>query len=375
MDEKASPRCAAIVAGLVCLDIFPGLNFIESEAFDRNFIPGRVIEAGPTVMATGGAVSNTGLALARQGVETRLIGKIGQDPIGEIVKGLYLQQGQHLADGLIVDPQLMTGHSFVINPNGQERRFISHSGANNSFRYADIAEEDFSRYGIFHFGYPSAMRDMMIREGEQLELLYRKVKQTGITTSLDTAMVDPSRLSGQTDWRSIFKKTLPFVDLFLPSFEEILYMLNQDRFEMVHSSEELLNSADDTLLHDLSQELLDMGTAIVMIKMGHRGLYLRTASKSRLENMGRAMPANLSAWADLVLIQPSYKVNVKGTTGAGDACIAGFLAALLRDLSPQDSAKAANAVAATCCEEADALSGIQNWEQICRRINQGWETL
>ena len=375
MDEKATPRYAAIVAGLVCLDIFPGLTLIEPEAFDRNFIPGRVIEAGPTVMATGGAVSNTGLALARQDVETRLIGKIGKDPIGEIVKGLYLQQGPHLADGLITDPQLMTGHSFVINPNGQERRFLYHSGANDSFRYADIAEEDFSHYGIFHFGYPSAMRDMMIREGEQLELLYRNVKQTGITTSLDTAMVDPSRLSGQTDWRSIFRKTLPFVDLFLPSFEEILYMLNQDRFEMYPSSDELLDSADDTLLHDLSQELLDMGTAIVMIKMGHRGLYLRTASKSRLENMGRAMPADLSACADLVLVQPSYKVNVKGTTGAGDACIAGFLAALLRDLSPQDSAKAANAVAATCCEKADALSGIQNWEQICRRINQGWETL
>jgi len=63
---------------------------------------------------------------------------------------------------------------------------------------------------------------------------------------------------------------------------------------------------------------------------------------------------------------------VIGTTGAGDATIAGFLAALLRDLPPDEAMNAALAVGACNVEAADALSGIRSWCETLQRINAGW---
>jgi hypothetical protein len=64
---------------------------------------------------------------------------------------------------------------------------------------------------------------------------------------------------------------------------------------------------------------------------------------------------------------------VVGTTGAGDAAIAGFLSGLLRGLSPAATLTAAAAVGACCVEADDALSGIQPWEETSRRVATGWE--
>ena len=79
------------------------------------------------------------------------------------------------------------------------------------------------------------------------------------------------------------------------------------------------------LLSDLGQELLDLGTKIVGLKLGERGLYLRTASRAALEAMGRICPSDPAAWADREMWTPCFQVNVVGTTGAGDATIAGEL--------------------------------------------------
>ena len=122
--SDAKPRFSAIAAGTVCLDIFPGLASVKVTDFERDFMPGRVVETDATVFSTGGSVSNTGLALVRLGVKTRLIGKIGRDPFGEIVSDFYRKSGESLTDGLQTDPDLMTSHSFVISPSGEDRRFI-----------------------------------------------------------------------------------------------------------------------------------------------------------------------------------------------------------------------------------------------------------
>jgi sugar/nucleoside kinase (ribokinase family) len=65
-------------------------------------------------------------------------------------------------------------------------------------------------------------------------------------------------------------------------------------------------------------------------------------------------------------------VNVVGTTGSGDATIAGFISALLRDMCPEEAITAAVAVGACNVEAADALSGIRPWEETMRRVHGGW---
>jgi sugar/nucleoside kinase (ribokinase family) len=89
--------------------------------------------------------------------------------------------------------------------------------------------------------------------------------------------------------------------------------------------------------------------------------------------MGRASPVDCSAWADQELWAPSYQVVVVGTTGSGDAAIAGFISGLLRGLSPEETLKAASAVGACNVEAADALSGIRSWEATLAREADGWQ--
>jgi hypothetical protein len=66
---------------------------------------------------------------------------------------------------------------------------------------------------------------------------------------------------------------------------------------------------------------------------------------------------------------------VAGTTGSGDATIAGFLAALLHDKTIDEALEVAVAESACNVEAPDAYSGIRTWDETIERINRGWERL
>jgi sugar/nucleoside kinase (ribokinase family) len=179
------------------------------------------------------------------------------------------------------------------------------------------------------------------------------------------AFPDPASAAGKADWRAILRKTLPYVDIFVPSLDEILFMLKED------APAELSMA----FLHNVAGELLSLGAKMVLLKLGGRGLYLRTAALENLQGFGRACPAELKEWAGFENWSPCYQVEVGGTTGAGDATIAGFLAGLLRGLSPGEALEAGLAVGACCVERPDALSGILPWEETWQRIHAGWPKL
>ncbi|WJH34414.1 PfkB family carbohydrate kinase [Paenibacillus sp. CC-CFT747] len=66
---------------------------------------------------------------------------------------------------------------------------------------------------------------------------------------------------------------------------------------------------------------------------------------------------------------------MKGTTGAGDCTIAGFLGGMLKGLSLEDALLRAVAVGACNVEETDALSGIPPWECVNERLAGAWPQL
>jgi sugar/nucleoside kinase (ribokinase family) len=115
-----------------------------------------------------------------------------------------------------------------------------------------------------------------------------------------------------------------------------------------------------------------MGAKIAGFKLGHRGFYVRTAKASALAALGTARPADPEAWACQEMWAPVFVVDVVGTTGAGDATIAGFLSALLRGMSLSEAVTAAVAVGACNVEAADALGGIRPWDETWRRVRGGW---
>ena len=60
-----------------------------------------------------------------------------------------------------------------------------------------------------HLGYPPLMRSLYRNGGEEMIAILKKAKETGVTTSVDTAYPDPSSEAALQDWEEIFKSTLP----------------------------------------------------------------------------------------------------------------------------------------------------------------------
>ena len=74
-------------------------------------VPGRLTNVGAADIHTGGAVSNTGLAMKFFGADTVLMGKIGDDAFGRMVLDIYRRHG--VEGGMIVS-QDTTSYSVVV---------------------------------------------------------------------------------------------------------------------------------------------------------------------------------------------------------------------------------------------------------------------
>ena len=61
--------------------------------------------------------------------------------------------------------------------------------------------------------------------------MYARVKALGVTTSLDSCGIDPLSPVGRINWELILERTIPFVDIFMPSAEELCYMLDRERLK------------------------------------------------------------------------------------------------------------------------------------------------
>jgi len=368
---------AAVVAGHICLDIIPAVEKTAG-GFGDFLVPGRMCGIGPAVISTGGAVSNTGLALHRLGISTRMIGKVGEDLFGRAIIDILDGYGPELSNGMVVAGGEQTSYSIVISPPGTDRMILHCTGANDTFTVRDIDPAALAGARLFHFGYPPAMAEMYSGDGRELEQVFRIAKQEGLTTTLDTSVPDPETGSGKADWREIFRRSLPLVDVFMPSIEELLYMIdrkNFDRLEREHGSD-IAAGVDGLMLGSLSETLIEMGTAMAVIKLGGRGIYVRTADdKSRIAGMGRGVPEDAEAWVGREMAAPCFRVEVAGNTGSGDSTAAGFIAGLLKGLSPDMAMTSALAVGAFNVEKPDAVSGIPAWNKVEERIASEWPRL
>lgn len=352
----------AVVAGHICLDVIP--KFASREG-DTLIEPGKLIIVGPVVTATGGSVANTGLALHRLGISTQLIGKVGSDLFGHAVLDIIRSHDPALVEHMIVGPD-DTSYTVVISPPGVDRSFFHYPGANETFDPADVEASSFGKARLLHFGYPPLMRRTYEDGGRRLADLMKRAKDAGLTTSLDMAYPDLNSEAARVDWVSFLERILPHVDVFLPSLDEMLFMLDK--------TDDVDEDTDHAAaLSDIAARIIEMGSAAAVLKLGDQGLYLRTVDDEvRLEAMGACAPADLSAWTQRELLTSCFSVDVVGTTGAGDCTIAGFLAGLMKGLSPADVMIGAVATGAFNVESADANSGIPDWDRLQARVASGW---
>lgn len=167
-------------------------------------------------------------------------------------------------------------------------------------------------------------------------------------------MIDEQGASGTLDWQRILSRTLPFVDLFVPSIDETLLMLRPRDHRAWAAGELKLTLA---YLHDFADTLLQSGVnAIAGFKLGSFGIFLKTRAGD---------------WA----YHPAFLVDVAGTTGAGDSAYAGLISAFVKKLTIEEMARWACAVGASNVEQPDAISGVRSWGDTAKRLVTGWKTL
>ncbi len=359
-----------ISAGHICVDIAPQFIQAASEcSVERIFRPGALTVVGPAAVSAGGGAANVGLAAQRLGLNLSLMGKCGDDLLGQTLLAVLERASPQCAAGMRISPGEHTGYTVALAVPGVDRLFLHFPGANDTFTAADIDLDLVAASRLFYFGYPPLMATMYADNGSELAKLLAGVKGRGVTTALDMALPDPAGDAGKADWQSIVAAALPNVDVFAPSVEELTFMLRRDEYDQLTAAGDILDRLTPGLLRGLADHCLSQGAAVAAIKCGRHGVYVRSAPAERIAAMGSAAP-DPAGWADREIFAPAYHVErVVSATGAGDSAVAGLLAALLRGADLATAADYACAVGAQNVQAVDPVSGVRSWEQTTAQLS------
>ncbi len=281
--------------------------------------PGLLERIDSIAIYSGGCAMSAGIDMAKIGLNTAVIGKVGADSFGSYLCG-ELEKYNVNTEGIATDDKVQTSASVVISASNGERSFLHTVGANGTFCYADVNWDVIEKSRIV-FVAGTMLMDAF--DGEDCARVLKKCKEMGKTTVLDTAWDSRGR------WMQVLAPCMPYIDVFMPSIDEAIALADGE--------EDPVKIAD---------KFFDMGVKQVVIKLGSRGCYLRET---------RA--------AEGVTI-PCFKVKAIDTTGAGDSFCAGFLSGMAKGLSFTECGRFANAVGAHCVQAMGASTGIRSYEEI-----------
>jgi sugar/nucleoside kinase (ribokinase family) len=356
-----------VVAGHLCLDLYPRFETAIATGRIADVLrPGTLVNMGGMALSAGGTVSNVGIAMKIFGCRVAFMAKLGDDPLGRVTRELLEAHGS--AEGLALSPGTDSSYTVILAPPNIDRLFLHCPGANDRFTAADINQAVLERARLFHFGYPTLMRSMFADGGEELARILHQARSVGLTVSLDTSLPDPTSPSGKADWRSIYRRALPHVGLFLPSIEETFCTLHPQEYlrrKEQAGGQELIDHVRPEEFSRFAEEYLELGCAIAVIKAGHNGWYVRTGGRERIAGLGRAAPRDPASWADRELWCPAFVVDrIASAAGSGDCSIAGFLTGLLNAHPLEECLKLANAAGAMNLRALDTFSGLPSWEEL-----------
>ena len=352
-----------VVGGHLCLDIIPEIGGKEVYNISEFMIPGKLIEVKKAVLSTGGAVSNTGITLKKLGFKVSFMAKVGEDHFGNVIIDILKSYGA--TEGIKKDKDVSSSYTVVIAVPGIDRIFLHNPGANNYFYADDLDFEIIKKSMLFHFGYPPLMKSIFEDDGKELKKLFQKIKSLNVSTSLDMALPDPNSEAGKANWKKILKEVLPYVDFFEPSLEEALYFVNKEMFMNSRAAGvDIIKDLDIDEIREIGDKFISYGAKVVFIKMGERGIYLRSTGKKDLMNTSILSDKMKDEWGDREIWSPSFSTEkIASATGAGDAAIGGFLAAIISGKTPEESLKIASTVGYENLQALDAISGIKSWDE------------
>lgn len=280
---------------------------------------GELVMTEQMILTIGGCASNAAVDLAKMGVQPTVIGRVGNDPFGRIVREM-LEGYQIDTSAMKVSPSRPTSQTMIVNVAGQDRRFIHIFGANADFNAADIPSDLVGRCKVLYVGGYLLMPAL---SQDELVPIFAAARKAGAKTVLDVAT------PGKADYLSKLTRLLPHVDVFLP---------NNDEAELILAEHDPLRQAE---------AFRKIGAGTVVITMGGEGALLVN---------------------DRVRLRAGvYPVEYVDGSGGGDAFDAGYIYGLLHGLDAEGCLKVASALGASCVRAIGTTPGVFT-EAECREF-------
>jgi 2-dehydro-3-deoxygluconokinase len=269
-------------------------------------------------LGMGGAESNVAIGVARLGVPATWIGRLGDDPIGDLIERQLLAERvrclvqRDLAPTAIMLRERRTGTVARVS-------YYRHGSAGSHLRPADLPDGVIEGAGLLHLsGITPALGP---EPAETIRAAIGRARQAGVPVSVDLNY--RSRLWDAATAAPVFRELVAGADILFAGDDEARIALERDA------------SAGPGALAD---ELAALGPAEVVIKLGRRGALARIEGE--------------------VIEVPAVPVHAVDTVGAGDAFVAGYLASRLLRRGVRDglsTAAVAGAFAVTVPGDWEAL--------------------
>jgi len=263
----------------------------------------------------GGSAANTIVGLARLGIKTAYIGKVGSDEEGRILLTDLRNEG--VDTSCIIKAQGRSGTALIFVDEGGNRAILVDPGVNDTIRFDEINVEFAKSFGILH------LTSFICKNGLDSFESQKKLASEFDVVSFDPGMVYVER--GLKELESILRNTT----IFLPNKKEIEMLFEMD-------------------FQSAAEECISIGMEVVAIKLGSKGCYIKTPNRE--------------------VFVKSHMVEVVDTTGAGDAFNAGFLYGFFKKKDVEECGRLGNIIAAHCIQKIGARAGLPKVEDLNKII-------
>src|SRR5438309_1990169 len=149
---------------------------------------GRLALEESIVLRSGGLAHTTGIVLAKLGVDTAVVARVGADLFGDFLVQILADHG--VQPHVVREPQAPTSTTVVAVSSGGERSFMHLIGANGRLIPQDISNELLRATKIFHLGGCFVLPAL---DGEPAAGLLRGAQEQGSRTRMDLAWDPPGR--------------------------------------------------------------------------------------------------------------------------------------------------------------------------------------
>jgi 2-dehydro-3-deoxygluconokinase len=269
-------------------------------------------------LSMGGAESNVAIGVARLGVAATWIGRLGDDPVGDLIERQLLAERVRClvrrdpAPTAIMLRERRTGTVAGVS-------YYRHGSAGSHLQPADLPDGVVQQAGLLHLsGITPALGP---EPAETVREAMRRARQAGVPVSVDFNF--RSRLWDAASAAPVFRELAAGADILFAGDDEARIALECGA-----------STGPDVLV----DELAALGPSEVLIKLGRRGALARIGEE--------------------VIEVPAVPVHAVDTVGAGDAFVAGYLASRLLGRGVRDrlsTAAIAGAFAVTVPGDWEAL--------------------